>query len=521
MATARPDGQIRLAELMAALSLATDLGLGRPLEHELGVCLSALELADRLGCAPEERSDVYYLALLVHLGCTAAATDFASWVGGDEIHFHRGAQVLGPASEPSETVSHLVRRLADDRPLPERARLVARQLVGGRRQFGLAAAHLCEGGRLLARRLRLRDEVVRALGQVTARWDGKGVPADVAGEQISRPLRIVHVAHDFVGIARARDRAAALEALGRRRGRGYDPRIVDAALAEPEALLRAADAPDGFGRVLDAEPEPVATISSAGVAVVARAFGEFVDVKLAFLTGHSGRVAELAAAAAAALGCSRAEITAVRAAGFLHDLGRVAVPNGVWEKPGALSAGERERVRLHPYYSERVLERSPALAPLALLAGSHHERLDGSGYHRGATASQLGVGARLLAAADAYDAMTHDRPHRRALAPAGARAELGEMVGAGALEKRTVDAVLEAAGAAPLRLRQRHPAGLSDREVEVLRLIAQGRTNKQIAEVLVVTEKTAGHHVEHIYAKAGVSTRVGAALFAMRHDLIE
>jgi len=521
VAAAPPDDQIRLAELMAALSLATDLGLGRPLEHELGVCLSALELADRLGCTPEERSDVYYVALLVHVGCTAAAADFASWVGGDEIHFHRGAQVLGPASEPSENVRYLARRLADDRPLPERARLVARQLVGGRSRFGLAAAHLCEGGRLLAQRLHLRDEVARALGQVTARWDGKGVPADVAGEQISRPLRIVHVAHDFVDIAGGRDRAAALDALGRRRGRGYDPRVVDAALAEPDALLRAADAPDAFGRVLDAEPRPVATISTAGMAVVARAFGEFVDLKLAFLTGHSSRVAELAAAAAGALGCSRAECAAILAAGFFHDLGRVAVPNGVWDKPGALSDGERERVRLHPYYTERVLERSPALAPLALLAGSHHERLDGSGYHRGATAAQLSLGARLLAAADAYDAMTHDRPHRPAMPPAAARTELGEMVGAGALEKRTVDAVLEAAGAAPLRLRQRHPAGLTDREVEVLRLIAQGHTNKEIAAALVVTEKTAGHHVEHIYGKAGVSTRVGAALFAMRHDLIE
>jgi DNA-binding NarL/FixJ family response regulator len=126
-----------------------------------------------------------------------------------------------------------------------------------------------------------------------------------------------------------------------------------------------------------------------------------------------------------------------------------------------------------------------------------------------------------LAAADAYEAMTHERPHRRAMRPADARTELGEMVGAGALEKRAVDAVLEAAGAAPLRVRPGHPAGLTDREVEVLRLIAQGRTNKEIAEALVITEKTAGHHVEHIYAKAGVSTRVGAALFAMRHDLVE
>jgi HD-GYP domain-containing protein (c-di-GMP phosphodiesterase class II) len=504
---------------MAALSLATDLGLGQPLEHELGVCLSALELADHLGCTPEESSDVYYVALLAHVGCTAAAPYFASWVGGDEIHFQSGVQVLGPASEPTEDIRYLVRRLADDRPLPERARLVASQLVGGQKQFELAAANLCEGGRLLAGRLHLPEGVAHALGQVTARWDGKGVPAGVNGEEISRPLRIVRVAHDFVALAHARDREAAIEALKRRRGRGYDPQVVDAALADPEALLRAAHVPDAFENVIDAEPHPVATISSAGLDSVARAFGEFADLKLSFLRGHSTRVAELAAAAAEALGCSRAEASEIRVAGFFHDVGRVAVPNGIWDKPGALSGGEWERVRLHPYYTERVLERSPPLRPLALLAGSHHERLDGSGYHRGATAAQLGVGARLLAAADAYDAMTHDRPYRDALRPAEARTELGGMVRAGMLDKRTVDAVLEAAGAAPLRVRQGYPAGLTERELEVLRLIAQGKTNKEIAEALVITEKTAGHHVEHIYAKAGVSTRVGAALFAMRHDL--
>jgi HD-GYP domain-containing protein (c-di-GMP phosphodiesterase class II) len=514
-----PDDHIRLAELMAALSLATDLGLGQPLEHELGVCLSALELAGRLGSTPAESSEVYYVALLAHVGCTAAAPYFASWVGGDEIHFQSGVQVLGPASEPSEDIRYLVRRLADDRPLPERARLVAKQLVGGQKQFELAAANLCEGGRLLARRLHLPDEVARALGQVTGRWDGKGVPRDAAGEEISRPLRIVRVAHDLVAVAHGRDRDAAVEALKRRRGRGYDPQVVDAALADPEALIRAADVPDAFERVIDVEPRPVATISSAGLDSVARAFGEFADLKLGFLRGHSTRVAELAAAAAEALGCSRGEVSEVRSAGFFHDVGRVAVPNGIWNRPGPLSGGEWERVRLHPYYTERVLERSPRLAPLALLAGSHHERLDGSGYHRGATAAQLSVGARLLAAADAYDAMTHDRPHRSALLPADARATLGEMVSTGVLDKRTLDAVLETAGAAPLSVRQGYPAGLTEREVEVLRLVAQGKTNREIAEALVITEKTAGHHVEHIYAKAGVSTRVGAALFAMQHDL--
>ena len=144
------------------------------------------------------------------------------------------------------------------------------------------------------------------------------------------------------------------------------------------------DVPDAWERVIDAEPRPVAMISSAGLEMVARAFGEFADVKVDFLHGHSARVAELAATGAESLGCSRAEIAAVRAAGFFHDVGRVAVPNGIWDKPGALNAGERERVRLHPYYTERVLERSAVLAPLALVAGSHHERLDGTGYHRGA-----------------------------------------------------------------------------------------------------------------------------------------
>jgi hypothetical protein len=358
----RPDDHIGLAELMAALSVATDLGLGQPVELE--VCLSAVELAERLGCTPAESSDVYYVALLAHVGCTAAAPYFASLVGGDEIHFQSSVQDLGPAAEPSEDERYLVRGFADDRPLP-RARPPRCQAAGrGQKQFELAAANLCESGKLLARRLHLPAEVARALGQLTARWDGKGFPAKVAGEEISRPLRIVRVAHDFVAVAHARDGEAAIKVLKRRRGRGYDPQVVDAALAEPGALLRAADVPDAWERVIDAEPQPMVTISRARLAQVAQAFGEFSDLKVSFLRGHSTRMAELATTAAGALGCSRSEAAEGRAAGLFHDLGRVAVPNGIWDKPGPLSASEWERGRLHPYYTERVIERSGTLAPL-------------------------------------------------------------------------------------------------------------------------------------------------------------
>jgi HD-GYP domain-containing protein (c-di-GMP phosphodiesterase class II) len=430
-------------------------------------------------------------------------------------------QVIGPAAEAGESARWFVRRLADDRPLPERAGRVARFLATGERRFARMSADLCESGRLLALHLRLGDGVAVALDQFTERWDGKGVPGRAAGDDISRPLRVVRVAHDFLTVARARDQESALAVLRRRRGRGYDPAIVDAALSDAGRLLQAADVPDAWGCVIDAEPRPVATISAAGLEPVARAFGEFADVKIGFLHGHSGRVARLAATAAAALGCSPAEVSDVRTAGFLHDVGRVGVPNGIWAKPGALSSEEWERVRLHPYFTERVLRRSGAFARLASLSGSHHERLDGSGYHRASAAAQLGTAARLLAAADGYDAMVHDRPHRRALSRQDARAQLGEAVRAGVLDKRAVDAVLEAAGETPVEVRQGHPAGLSDREVEVLRLLAREATNREIARALVITEKTAGHHVEHIYTKLGVTTRVGAALFAMRHDLVE
>ena len=521
MEGARSPGSIRLAELMAALSLATDLGLGQPLQHELGVCLAALEVADRLGCSTEECADVYYVALVAHVGCTGAAGLFADWAGGDDIHFQRGAQVLGAVSEPSEDLRYLLRRFADDRPLPERLWLRGRMLVGGKARFEVMAANLCEGATLLARRLGLPEPVEQALAQLTERWDGNGLPGQAAGEQISRPLRIVRVAQDFLAIAHAVGRQAAIEALTRRRGKGHDPAVVDAALADPAQLVAVADVPDAWQRVIESEPEPVATVGGGGLDRAAAAFGEFSDVKVGFLHGDSRRVAELAATAARAIGCSREEVAQVRTAGFLHDVGRVAVPNGIWEKPAALNAGERERVRLHPYYTERVLEHVNALAALAPIAGAHHERLDGSGYHRGSKASGITFGARLLAVADGYDAMTHDRPYRVALAPEQARAQLAEMVSCGAFENRAVDAVLEAVGALPVDVRQGYPAGLSEREVEVLRVVAQGKTSREIARALTITEKTAGHHVEHIYLKAGVSTRVGAALFAMEHDLVE
>jgi DNA-binding CsgD family transcriptional regulator len=207
-------------------------------------------------------------------------------------------------------------------------------------------------------------------------------------------------------------------------------------------------------------------------------------------------------------------------AALLHDLGRTGVGTGVWEKRGRLSSTEWEQVRLHPYHTERILARSRALEPLARVAAMHHERQDGSGYHRGASAAETPVVARLLGAADAFQAMTQPRPHRPALGADEAAAVLAEQGREGLFDPECVGAVLEAAGRSRPSARGVWPSGLSDREVEVLRLVAAGSSNREVAEALVISHRTAEHHVQHIYGKIGVSTRAAAAMFAMQHGLL-
>jgi HD-GYP domain-containing protein (c-di-GMP phosphodiesterase class II) len=372
---------------------------------------------------------------------------------------------------------------------------------------------------MLAERVGAPPSVPELLAQLTERWDGKGPLRRAKGEQIPLPMRIVHVATDaaFQRLLGGVEHAARL--VHERAGHAFDPEVA-ACCAEHASELLALDEGGGsaWDDVLASEPSPQLSLDRETLDRALGAMGSFADLVSPYLSGHSIGVGELAGAAAQRCGVNAPGATAIRRAGLLHDLGRVAVSARIWQKPGPLTADEWEQVRLHPYHTERVLSRSPFFSALCPIAGAHHERLDGSGYHRGANGPALALPARLLAAADAYHAMTEPRPHRAPYPPERAAQLLTAEVSAGRLDAHAVTAVLEAAGQRAPRLER--PAGLTEREVEVVALLARGLQTKQVARELGISAKTADRHIQNAYHKMGVSSRAAATVFAMEHGLV-
>ncbi len=511
--------ELRLAELMAALSLATDLANACPLEKTLRTCLLALRIGQRLGLTGQDLSDVYYCGLLRYIGCTSFAYEEAGYFGGDDIAFRGLYSHLDFVGQPEEVLRVTQEELAKDAEPTVRQQAMANLLGGGPELLAKTVAANCEVGIRLATRLGMSTGVRLALGAtVLERWDGKG-PGHLDGERIALPARIVNLAHVAETYHRLGGPGSALAAVQHRRGTQFDPAIADAFTGAALDLMGPLESASVWETVVEAEPEPRPWLPESRLDEVARAFADFADLKSPYTLAHSAGVARLAEDAGKRLGLSEIETVALRRAGLMHDLGRVSVPNGIWDKPGRLGSAEWERVRLHPYHTERILAHAQALASLSSLAGMHHERLDGSGYHRGIPAAMLATSARLLAAADVYQALTEERPHRPALAPRGAAAVVLAEATAGRLDREAVRYVLEAAGQ-PRQKPLEWPAGLTDREVEVLRLVVLGRSNKEVANELFLSHRTVQSHTIHIYGKLGVSSRSGAALFAMENDLL-
>jgi HD-GYP domain-containing protein (c-di-GMP phosphodiesterase class II) len=507
---------VRLAELVAALSLGIDLGFGQPMEHVLRQCLIALRLAEGMGLDEQQRAVVYYTALLVNVGCHSDAHEQAKWFG-DDIR----VKAIKYEHEPRSLAMNFagMRFLGAGHPPLHRFRLGLEFVLSGHREVDHMIEHHASIARALGEQLELEQDVLDALGAAYERWDGRGWPGELKGDEVPIAARLAQVAEYIEVASRVGGVEAARELAREWRGGQFDPAVAALIEAEADVILSGLDGVGTWDAVIEAEPALAVVLSGERFDTALLAIANFVDLKSPFFLGHARAVSELAAEAGARLGLSAGELRTLRRAGIVHDLGRLGISNAILDKPAALGAGEWERVRLHPYLTERMLRQSETLAPMAAIAVQHRECLDGSGYPRGLSGAAISRPARILGAADAYQAMSEPRPYRPPLTTHEAAAELRADVRAGRRDAEAVEAVLGAAGH---RVPRRHggPAGLTQREVEVLRLLARGLSNKQIAERLVISPKTVGNHVEHIYSKIHASTRAAAGLFAMQHGLL-
>lgn len=503
---------VRLVGLLAGLSRLGDLGFGLPVGSALRSCVLATRLAREVDLPEPDVRAAFYTALLHHVGCAGYAHETARRFGDDLAAYVAAGRT--DAASAADVLSTFIPTLTAGSPPLRRARLVFTALTRGGRwgdEFTLTA---CEVGRESARRLGLPGDVQHSLFHVYDMWGGRPRADRLSGSDIPAGARVARLAGLAVLFESIGGTALAVSSIRRRAGGMLDPDLVARFVAGADGWFAELDR----GGVLEVEPRPHVTVPDPRP--VAAVFADLADLKSPYLTGHSRAVAALAVAAAVLLGLPEPARADLELAALLHDVGRVAVPSAVWDRPGRCSDDDWEQIRLHPYHSERILAGSAELAPLARIAGRHHERLDGSGYHRGCAAAELSAPARVLAAADTYRTLTETRPHRAALAPKEAERRLLAEAKGGTLDPDAVSAVLAAAGHAPPD-RSPRPTPLSAREVEVLDLVAHGCSNAEIAARLVISRRTAEHHVQHIYTKIGVSSRAAATLYAVEHDLLD
>jgi HD-GYP domain-containing protein (c-di-GMP phosphodiesterase class II)/DNA-binding CsgD family transcriptional regulator len=507
---------VRLAEVVGALSLAVDLSSGLPAEKGLRTVLVATRLARLVNTTAEQREHVFWASALRYVGCVAFAPESASFAAGDDNSV-RETLAFADFDHPVDALSRIFRGFAPEAPPVERALGIGRFLLASPDAPRRHAQATCESAVFFARSLDMPEAVVHALDATHERFDGKG-PRRLPGDELPFAARLVDVADVLELFAWTGGIDLARSLLRERRGRALDPTLVDAALAEAPLLLAGLRESSVWDEYLEAEPTPL-RVATDEVDRGCIALGRFGDMKSLYTLTHSRRVAALAEQAGRAAGLSDEDCARLRRAGNVHDVGRVAVSNRTWDKKGALNAMEWQRVRAHSLHTESVL-RGSGLTDLADIAGATHERGRGAGYHRGLVLDGVPFLAKLVAAADVMAALGEERPHRPALDDHRAAKEMRSLVESGALDGRAAQAVLEARGVARGR-KGVWPGGLSDREVEVVRLVSVGRTNKDIGKLLGMSARTAQRHVMNVYDKLGLESRAGLALYALERGLLD
>jgi HD-GYP domain-containing protein (c-di-GMP phosphodiesterase class II) len=414
-----PAEPVRVSELLAALSLGLDLAEGQPMGHALRSCLVGMRLADRLGLPVFESRTLYFTLLAQSLGAPGCGPRLRAALGGDDRAALRDLRRVDWSCDLQALRWATTHAAADERAFG-RWRRVASLVPTGREALSELFRDVSKRGAAAAERLGLGARVAEAVGALDEHWDGSGQPAGLSGSGIPLIARIASLSRTLDTLTMAVGPRRALAYVRSRRGRWFDPTLVAACEGLESELAQGRDSDEAALRLAVREGEPGSASLLAGQGTLSRyaaVYADLIDSHSAFRIGHSPRVAGMAVVMARHLGWNAGALDRLWCAALLHDIGLFSVPTAILDSPHPLAADAWEAVRLHPYYSRRILEPIPGFADIAEAAAAHHERLDGRGYFRGLRGAQVSPAARLLAVADIYDALTTERPFRAALEP--------------------------------------------------------------------------------------------------------
>jgi putative nucleotidyltransferase with HDIG domain len=418
---ARPNGNlvapIRVSEVISSLSFALDLTEGQPVGHSIRSCVFGMHIAKEIGLPVDVQGDLYYALLMKDAGCSTNASKMFQILGTDDIQAKRDVKTTDWTRVGWESLEYALSHVRTGAPFLERVRALFDLAIHHKKNSQEMVQIRCERGAAIARRIGLSEATASAIHSLDELWNGSGHPAGLRGKEIPLLARILNLAQTVDVFYTSYDAKAAVKVAEERSGRWFDPDLVRAfcSAAKKESLWT--DVDNAATKVLELEPRhDVLASDEATLDNICLAFADVIDAKSPFTYRHSTGVAGAAVAIARTMSLTEPEVTLIRRAALLHDIGKLSVSNAILDKPDKLTEAEWEVVRKHPAYSHQILRRIPNFQDLSEIAASHHEKLNGTGYFRGMAADQLSLPARILVVSDIYDALAAKRPYRDALA---------------------------------------------------------------------------------------------------------
>ncbi|HEY4360780.1 MAG TPA: HD domain-containing phosphohydrolase [Bryobacteraceae bacterium] len=415
---AGPRPTVRVSEIISALSYALDLTEGRPMGHSVRACMIGMRLGAEIGLSVDEQSDLFYALLLKDAGCSSNASKLFHILNADEIRAKGDVKLTDWTRVGWESLHYSLTHVATGAPFLERVRTLVRVAAKQQTESCALVKIRCERGASIARKIGFFEPVARAIHSLDEHWNGGGYPDGLRHEEIPLFSRIMNLSQTLEVFLAHRSKEEAMEVARKRSGRWFDPDLVRAAesLAARGELWTGLDQQHAIAEVLEMEPQDRRMMATEEtIENICHAFAEIVDAKSPFTYRHSNGVADAVIGISRQLGLSEEDVTFMRRAALLHDVGKLGVSNEILEKPSGLNPEEWEVVKRHPYYSFEILRRIPGFEELSDVTGAHHEKLDGSGYFRHLTEEHLTLEMRILTVADIYDALAAKRPYRDAM----------------------------------------------------------------------------------------------------------